>query len=63
MKSANNPFNLHVGDRVTLKGSSKPFYGVTGFTDAGFPVVEANWLVLRGIPARMIESVIRKEKS
>ena len=62
MKSANNPLNLHIGDSVTLKGCNVTTYGVTGFTDAGFQVVEAAWLELRGIPARMIESVIRKER-
>ena len=61
MKHANNPLNLHIGDRVTLKGNGELFYGVTGFTDVGFPIVENNWLVLRGIYSDLVEAVIRKE--
>ena len=62
MKSANNPFNLHIGDHVSLKGKGDFLYDVTGFTDAGFPIAE-NWFVLRGVYADLIESVTRKEKS
>ena len=53
MKSANNPFNLHIGDHVSLKGKGDFLYDVTGFTDAGFPIAE-NWFVLRGVYADLI---------
>ena len=44
MKSANNPFNLHIGDRVTLEDDDNNLsYGVIGFTDDGLPTVEITW--------------------
>ena len=63
MKNANNPFNLHIGDWVTIKGDDNHLsYGVTGFTASGYPVCETTGLVLRGVAAEIIASVIRKDK-
>ena len=62
MKSANNQFNLHIGDHVTIKGDDNHLsYGVTGFTADGFPIVKNHYVELRGIKANFIEIVIRKE--
>ena len=64
MKTENNPFNLKPGDHITIKGDNdgELKYGVTGFTEAGFPIAETAGLILRGINARCIASVIRSEK-
>ena len=63
MKHANNPFNLQIGDHITIKGDdNRSPYIVIGFTDVGYPIAKKNWLVFRGIQANMIGSVIRGEK-
>ena len=60
MKSANNPFNLHVGDHVVVKSSNLVF-NVIGFTQDGYPNAEHGWLRSRGIRSSFIESVTREK--
>ena len=61
MKHANNPLNLQVGDRVTLKAYSAMIFEVTGFTSSGLPLMKTSWVAFRGVPATWIESVTRNE--